>query len=182
MLNGHDAAYRKTADIAGKSRLASEVIARLYDDFYHDHLAIPEEARRAFEARDWQRSLELSRFRIEAFGDYRDVGLEWFRRREDFASSSERLWEAIYRLHLGKIAGVYQGDIAYAFLSSIRRGLTQDLWRVVDYSYARATGAKRPAPGERPAVLLSIDQSNNTRQVENLTACWTCQLCLLVSL
>lgn len=149
--------WDKTADIAGKSRLASEIIARLYDDFYHDHLAIPEEARRAFEARDWQRSLELSRFRIEAFGDYRDIGLEWFRRREDFATSGERLWEAIYRLHLGKIAGVYQGDIAYAFLSSIRRGLTQDLWRVVDYSYARATGAKRPALGERPAVLRSIE-------------------------
>lgn len=151
--------WREAQGVEPKSRLASEIIARLYDDFYHVHLSIPEEAKLAFETCNWTRSLELSRLRINAFGDYRDIALKWFRSHAKTPEPQEGLWESIYRLHLQKIAGSYQGDIAYAFLSSIRRGLTKDRWRIVDYSYARATGARRPALSERPNVEIDLEFS-----------------------
>jgi len=145
-------AWNAASGLAERSRIASELIARLYAAYYRRARSIPTLAQEAFETLNWQRSLELSRERIAIFGLYRDLAIEWFRRRGERPDADEAFWEAAYSHHLKKIAGTYQGDVAYAFLTSIRRSLTHDQWRVVDYSYARATGARRPPPGERPAV------------------------------
>lgn len=145
-------AWDQAAGLSERSQIASDVIARLYAAYYRRARSIPTLAQEAFETLSWQRSLELSRERIVIFGLYRDMAIDWFRRHGQCGDADEAFWEAAYSHHLKKIAGTYQGDVAYAFLTSIRRSLTHDQWRVLDYSYARVTGARRPPPSERPTI------------------------------
>ena len=138
--------------VKAKAAVASDVIHAHTMAFQHRARAIPQAAKRAFELRDWQESLRLSRERIVIFRWLQDRALAWLSDFTQDEPDQEAFWDLVVEHHKARIADTYQGDVAYAFLASIRRHAMQDRWRFIDYSYRRATGAKRPALADRAII------------------------------
>ncbi|MEM6943552.1 MAG: isocitrate dehydrogenase kinase/phosphatase AceK regulatory subunit [Pseudomonadota bacterium] len=156
-LNTADIAAAGLADVesAVNDREKAHALARLTLDMFEDYFAlsrrIPWLAKRAFEARDWQRALGLSQDRIKIFSESIERGAPVL---EMALRAHERIggfWNTVEERFRGLLGQRYEAELALAYLATIRRRVYEDSWTPVDYHRIR-----QPVPG-RPGFLKRIE-------------------------
>ena len=106
-----------------------------FDLFYSSFLAITESAKTAFETRDYQASLTISRKRLSLYSD------SMFKLGKKLAdafspiSRDQALWELIEDKYRQLVKNRYEGDLALAYIHSVRRSLFLGEWSPVAYSF-----------------------------------------------
>jgi isocitrate dehydrogenase kinase/phosphatase len=129
-----------------RAAIVARIVCAGFDDYYAESRAIPFRVKEAFEARDWPRIVALSRNRLSLYsaavarltGDLESACPE--------LRSDEAFWTALETRCLDLIRGRYEADLAFAFLTSIRRELFEDVWKPAAYEIsADAQGLTRPA-------------------------------------
>ncbi|MGU3538482.1 isocitrate dehydrogenase kinase/phosphatase AceK regulatory subunit [Methylobacterium sp. A54F] len=127
-----------------RAGIVAAIVFSAFDAYYRASRAIPHQVQAAFEARDWPETLRLSRERLSVYA--RAVaGLA-----PDLAAAAPELardaatWSLIEAAYRARIADRYEADLAFAFLSSIRRDLCAEPWRPVSYAEREAPGLDHP--------------------------------------
>ncbi len=110
-------------------------LAGEFAEFYAAFAAIPDQARAAFEARDFARSVQLSATRLALYNERIAAIFEQLRTNGVDLASSPTLWEAMESRYLETVQGRYEADIAIAFVHSVRRKIYEGQWTPVEYSF-----------------------------------------------
>lgn len=122
----------------GKAGLTADWILAEFDAYYRESRQIPERAQRAFEGRDHNESLALSKRRLFFYSSaIRDLGAQLATAFPRLAED-ERLWQAVEERYLPMIEGRYEADLAFAFINSIRRKIYHGEWKPEEYSFGTA--------------------------------------------
>ena len=106
-----------------------------FDLFYSSFKTITESAKTAFETREYQASLTISRKRLSLYSD------SMFKLGEKLAdafspiSRDQALWEVIEEKYRQLVRNRYEGDLALAYIHSVRRSLFLGEWSPVAYSF-----------------------------------------------
>jgi len=106
-----------------------------FDLFYSSFQTITESAKTAFETREYQASLTISRKRLSLYSD------SMFKLGEKLAdafspiSRDQALWEVIEEKYRQLVRNRYEGDLALAYIHSVRRSLLLGEWSPVAYSF-----------------------------------------------
>ena len=120
-----------------------EFMARLvlneFDEFYSRFKEITESAKDAFENCDFQESLQISQKRLTLYSVsmYR-LGEEITKSFPD-VSKNQEFWDGVENNFRHFVEYRYEGDLALAYLHSVRRAIFRGEWTPVDYSFG-ATG------------------------------------------
>jgi isocitrate dehydrogenase kinase/phosphatase len=125
---------------------AARLILCIFDEFYDQLCKYPYLAQHAFEARDPQTSIRISRERLSLYSRYISEhgpavlaafpGLDTL-----------DVWDALDRRLMAMIVHRYEADIAFSFAHSLRRNICRGVWRPVAYSF--------PVPGRRRALSMA---------------------------
>jgi isocitrate dehydrogenase kinase/phosphatase len=125
----------RCGDDAVRIRLAAELILFIFDGFYSLLCEYPYRAKRAFELRDWQASVHISKERLDLYSLYiAEHGPKLLAAYPSLASEAA-IWDAIDPLFVAMIVDRYEADIAFSFAHSLRRNISQGVWRPVAYSF-----------------------------------------------
>jgi isocitrate dehydrogenase kinase/phosphatase len=125
----------RCSDEAGRIRLAAELILSIFDGFYSLLCEYPYRAKRAFELRDWQASVRISKERLDLYSLYiAEHGPKLLAAYPALASEAA-IWDALDPLFVAMIVDRYEADIAFSFAHSLRRNISQGVWRPVAYSF-----------------------------------------------
>ena len=106
-----------------------------FDLFYSSFKTITESAKTAFETREYQASLTISRKRLSLYSD------SMFKLGEKLAdafspiSRDQALWEVIEEKYRQLVRNRYEWDLALAYIHSVRRSLFLGEWSPVAYSF-----------------------------------------------
>jgi isocitrate dehydrogenase kinase/phosphatase len=121
--------------------LTAKWILEEFDAYYVESRQIPVLAKKAFENRDPGQSLALSKRRLSIYSEsIRTLGPRLVRAFPALAES-EQLWRKVERRYLPSIRGRYEGDLVFAYINSVRRGIYQDEWKPVEYAFGDAAAA-----------------------------------------
>lgn len=141
-----------TKDPDERAAILAKVILAVFDDYYLRSRRIGFIAKDAFERLDWPAMLELSRDRLAIYGVSVTKLSGLLRNGCPELLTDSGLWTAIETHFVERIRGRYEADLAFAFVHSVRRGVFQDEWQPVAYSYGNASDRRRPAG----SVLVTI--------------------------
>ena len=117
-----------------------------FDLFYSSFQTITESAKTAFENRDYQASLAISRKRLTLYSD------SMFKLGENLAdafsplSRDPSLWELVEEKYRQLVRNRYEGDLALAYIHSVRRSLFLGEWSPVAYSFDTPRKRTTPTP------------------------------------
>jgi len=124
---------------------ACDVMLAVFDKFYEELCDYPLQARRAFENRDPQTSINISHKRLNLYSTY----IEHYTPKILDACSElgvmENLWDAIEARFVAQISNRYEADIAFSFAHSIRRQIYKGEWKPVEYSFSVPSGNRLKA-------------------------------------
>ena len=149
--------------------LVARIVLNMFDDYYHWSRSIPHMAQNAFSARDWAKSVELSRNRLSIYSDSINTLAPLLSKACPDLADSETFWPELETRYLSLIEGRYQADLAFAFLQSVRRRIYQDEWKPVAYSFTDA-GQARPGDAQQIFVDLPGEQRMSAATVERILA------------
>jgi isocitrate dehydrogenase kinase/phosphatase len=126
---------------------AARLILAIFDDFYEVLCEYPYRAMRAFETKDPQASVRISKERLGLYSRY--IAQHGPRIQAAFPAlaDSPNVWDQMDRLFLAMIADRYEADTAFSFAHSIRRNICHELWRPVAYSF--------PPPSKHRALSMA---------------------------
>ncbi|MGF1551558.1 MAG: isocitrate dehydrogenase kinase/phosphatase AceK regulatory subunit [Paracoccaceae bacterium] len=139
------AAIDAGSDYHARADAMARVALAMFEDYLALSRRIPWLAKRAFETRDWPRSVALSQARIRVFGDSIERAapvLEDALRRQDRMGG---FWNAVEERFRLRLEGRYEAELALAYLATIRRRIYEDSWVPVDYHRLRPQTSGRPA-------------------------------------
>ncbi len=123
------------------------LILTVFDDFYRLLCEYPYRAKRAFEMRDPHAALRISQERLGLYSQYiAEHGPRMLAAYPALAHDSS-LWESIDRLFAAMIVDRYEADTAFSFAHSLRRNMSNEIWRPVAYSF--------PPPGKLRAFSMA---------------------------
>jgi len=142
--------YRRlqgAADEDARLALAAALILALFDAFYDRLCQYPHEAKRAFESRNPQQAIRISRERLGLYS--RTIAEHGPRLRAAFPALADQaaLWDRLDARFTAMIVDRYEADIAFSFAHSLRRNISHELWRPVAYSF--------PPPSSSRALSMS---------------------------
>ncbi len=103
--------------------------------FYDEFLAVPSQAKQAFEQRNHRESIRLSALRLQLYS--KSVAALAAQITPDIAADIEH-WKLVEHDYRELIEGVYHEDLALAYLHSVRRRIYHDEWRADDSSFRQA--------------------------------------------
>lgn len=136
------------SDEAERIEIVARLILDVFQDYYARSRAIPRLAKRAFEQRAWQTSLELSQERLSTYSTSVTKLAPLLQFFCPEVQGKDAFWKEVERHYLSLIDGWYHADLAFAFVHSTRRMVYQDQWRPVAYSYDEAK-EKRASPSSQ---------------------------------
>ncbi len=120
---------------AARAVLSARRMLQEFDLYYTESRQIPSLAKRAFENRDPQTSLALSRRRLSLYStSIHELGEELREVLPEIAEN-EALWDNVQDHYVPLIEGRYEADLAFAFIHSVRRMISKGEWRPVEYSF-----------------------------------------------
>ena len=123
-------------DEASRIAAAANLILAIFDDFYSLLCEYPYRAKCAFELMDPHASIRISKERLGAVQPLHHRAWAAGSRRVPGAGSDDAtLWDAIERLFAAMIVDRYEADTAFSFAHSLRRNISQGVWRPVAYSF-----------------------------------------------
>ncbi|MBX2868571.1 MAG: bifunctional isocitrate dehydrogenase kinase/phosphatase [Acidiferrobacterales bacterium] len=121
-----------------ESAQATDLVYTHFKTFYQEFRQIPNLAKKAFEKRDHQESLNLSSNRLRLYSISIRVVSDQIKTDLAALSAHENLWVNVETDFQARISAKYYADLAMAYLHSIRRKIYQGEWRVEDYSLYRS--------------------------------------------
>ncbi|OED42262.1 hypothetical protein AB833_06305 [Chromatiales bacterium (ex Bugula neritina AB1)] len=124
-------------DTTQKVGLTCELIIAVFDQFYTELCAYPRRAQTAFEQRDPNSSILISRDRLELYSEYIEYYTPLLLESFEEIGRLEALWEAFEARFLQEIEHRYEADIAFSFANSIERRIYQGEWKPVAYSFSQ---------------------------------------------
>ena len=133
--NIHFKGLIEKASDSKKTDLLAQWVLCEFDLFYSSFQTITESAKTAFETRDYQVSLTNSRKRLSLYSDSMfNLGLKLA---DAFSpiSKDHELWEVIEEKYRQLVKNRYEGDLALAYIHSVRRSLFLGEWSPVAYSF-----------------------------------------------
>ncbi|MDX1430848.1 MAG: isocitrate dehydrogenase kinase/phosphatase AceK regulatory subunit [Gammaproteobacteria bacterium] len=133
----HASRIAEAAAVQDKIALVADWLLTRFNDYYVESRNIPWLAKAAFERRDHQTSLWLSKRRLSMYSESIESLGPALRRAFPAVTEREDVWDAIEACYLPRIEGRYESDLAFAFLHSARRIVYQGEWKPVDYSFLR---------------------------------------------
>jgi len=122
-------------DPQARATLLAEMVLQVFDDYYARSRRIPWLAKRAFETRDWPQAIALSQERIAIFSAAVTMAADILGPAIREAERSSGLWRPVETRYGALIAGRYEGDLALAFLASLRRAVHHDAWTPIPYDF-----------------------------------------------
>ena len=130
---------RRAGSDAEKARLTAKWILQEFEVYYMESRAISGLAQQAFEARDPQTSLALSKKRLSYYHEsVYELGPQLkavFPR----VAAEESIWSEVEACYIPLIAGRYEADLAFAYLHSVKRTINQGEWKPVAYDFGERT-------------------------------------------
>ncbi len=150
-LRTEEIAYAGLARLRSGGRTGADpgalaaLILEIFDDYYARSRAIPWEAKRAFEIRDWPTALALSQERIAIYSVSVAKAAEVLTlaiREEDARGG---FWAEVEARYAALAAHRYEADLAGAYLASLRRAVFQDRWEPIPYDLLARSGTAEPA-------------------------------------
>ena len=133
--NSHFKGLIEKASESKKIELLAQWALCEFDLFYSRFQVITESAKTAFETRDYQASLIISKKRLSLYSD------SMYKLGENLSdafspiSRDQGLWEVIEEKYRQLVRNRYEGDLALAYIHSVRRALLLGEWSPVDYSF-----------------------------------------------
>jgi isocitrate dehydrogenase kinase/phosphatase len=113
---------------------AAKNLLTAFDQFYDGFLAIPAQARQAFEQHNHSESLRLSARRLQLYRLSMNRIAEDFNLKLSSIAEDESNWDSVEQAYRELIKGRYAEDLALAYCHSVRRKIYLGEWRVEDYS------------------------------------------------
>ena len=133
--NSHFKGLIEKASDSKKIELLAQWTLCEFDLFYSRFQEITESTKTAFETRDYQASLIISKKRLSLYSD------SMYKLGENLSdaftpiSRDQGLWEVIEEKYRQLVRNRYEGDLALAYIHSVRRALLLGEWSPVDYSF-----------------------------------------------
>ena len=133
--NSHFKGLIEKASDSKKIELLAQWTLCEFDLFYSRFQVITESAKTAFETRDYQASLIISKKRLSLYSD------SMYKLGENLSdafspiSRDQGIWEVIEEKYRQLVRNRYEGDLALAYIHSVRRALLLGEWSPVDYSF-----------------------------------------------
>ncbi|MEM6549250.1 MAG: isocitrate dehydrogenase kinase/phosphatase AceK regulatory subunit [Pseudomonadota bacterium] len=129
-----------------KARNFAAVVLEIFNDYHLQARRIPWLAKRAFETRDWRRSVSLSQERIALFSTAVTRATPVLNQALRDTGGIGGFWNTAEEQFRRLVADRYEADLALAFLASLRRQIYQDTWVPVAYDQLRvASTATQPS-------------------------------------
>jgi isocitrate dehydrogenase kinase/phosphatase len=135
------------SDEASRIESTAHLILAIFDDFYSLLCEYPYRAKCAFELMDPHASIRISKERLELYSRYITEHGPRVRAAFPALSDDATLWDAIEGLFAAMIVDRYEADTAFSFAHSLRRNISQGVWRPVAYSF--------PPPSKRRAFSMA---------------------------
>ena len=133
--NSHFKGLIEKASDSKKIELLAQWVLCEFDLFYSRFQVITESAKTAFETRDYQASLTISKKRLSLYSDSMYKLCENLSDAFSPSSRDQGLWEVIEEKYRQLVRNRYEGDLALAYIHSVRRALLLGEWSPVDYSF-----------------------------------------------
>ncbi len=156
-------------DVELRVKLTCQFMLQLFDQFYAELCDYPYQARRAFENRDPQQSIQISHERLNLYSEYIERDTPRLLAAFPDLGAEESLWEDLQQCYIDGIADRYEADIAFSFMHSIKRQIYKGEWRPVEYSFSLPS-VKRAKALEQPWQRFQIDGTLSPRQVLEMLA------------
>ena len=120
----------------------AQLVLNEFEVFYNSYKEITESAKDAFENCDFQESLQISQKRLSLYSVsmYR-LGDEITKSFPD-VSKNQEFWDGVEDNYRQLVEYRYEGDLALAYLHSVRRAIFRGEWTPVDYSFGVSSEAK----------------------------------------
>ncbi|MGD8348339.1 MAG: bifunctional isocitrate dehydrogenase kinase/phosphatase [Gammaproteobacteria bacterium] len=129
-------------------RITAEWVLAQFERFYREFLAVPYQAKEAFELQNHGTSIWLSRHRLSLYSSYIERIGDYLKAVQPAisveASFLNQLENRVWRM----VENRYEGDVAYAFVHSIRRFVYRDEWKPVEYAFWKWTENAKDFPDE----------------------------------
>ena len=135
------------SDEASRIESTAHLILAIFDDFYSLLCEYPYRAKCAFELMDPHASIRISKERLELYSRYITEHGPRVRAAFPALSDDATLWDAIEGLFAAMIVDRYEADTAFSFAHSLRRNISQGVWRPVAYSF--------PPPSKQRAFSMA---------------------------
>jgi len=133
--NSHFKGLIEKASDSKKIELLAQWALCEFDLFYSRFQVITESAKTAFESRDYQASLTISEKRLSLYSDSMYKLGENLSEAFSPISWDQGLWEVIEEKYRQLVKNRYEGDLAIAYIHSVRRALLLGEWSPVEYSF-----------------------------------------------
>ena len=120
----------------------AQLVLNEFEVFYYSYKEITESAKDAFENCDFQESLQISQKRLSLYSVsmYR-LGDEITKFFPD-VSKNQEFWDGVEDNFRQFVEYRYEGDLALAYLHSVRRAIFRGEWTPVDYSFGVSSDSK----------------------------------------
>jgi isocitrate dehydrogenase kinase/phosphatase len=128
--------------------LCAEWIGSVFDQFYAEFLRLTWLAKSSFENRDPPASVAHAKRRLGLYNATVYALAEELRAAFPALAESEAAWGEVEAAYLPAVQGIYEADLALAYLHSARRRLYRGDWKPVEYAF----GERQSAPRLRAAV------------------------------
>jgi isocitrate dehydrogenase kinase/phosphatase len=129
-------------------RITAEWVLAQFEHFYREFLAVPFQARDAFEQQHHSTSIWLSRYRLSLYSSYIDRIGNFLKAVQPRISSEISFLDQLEKQVWRMVKHRYEGDVAYAFVHSIRRYVYRDEWKPVEYAFFKQMENSRAYPEE----------------------------------
>ncbi len=124
------------SNTAQTAELTAQWILDEFRLFYADFLYVPLRAKQAFEERHHSTSIWLSRHRLSLYStSIKRVGEEFETALPELSHQDEFL-NLVVKSFNEAIAGLYEADVASAYIHSVIRAINRDEWRPIEYGYS----------------------------------------------
>ena len=115
-------------------RITTQWVLEQFDQFYHEFLEVPYQAKTAFEQQHHSTSIWLSRHRLSLYSSYIHGMGAYLQAIQPNISIDASFLNQLEDHFRRVIEHRYESDVAYAFMHSIRRIVYRDEWKPVEYS------------------------------------------------
>jgi isocitrate dehydrogenase kinase/phosphatase len=160
---------RRAKSDAEKALLTAKWILQEFEVYYLESRAIPALAQRAFERRDPKTSLALSKKRLSIYNEsINELGPQLkavFPR----VAAEDSIWSEVQACYIPLIEGRYEADIAFSYLHSVKRKLSQGEWKPVAYDFGERTN-KPPDLSRKVYRRFPVAGTITTELIEQLLA------------
>ena len=122
--------------------LIAKLVMREFNAFYERYKEITESAKEAFENCDFQESLQISQKRLSLYSVSMYTLGDKITKKYPDVSKDQEFWDGVEDNFRKFVKNIYEGDLALAYLHSVRRSIFRGEWTPVDYSFGVSSDAK----------------------------------------